>query len=298
MRSQSWFPVFGRSGSPKRNKASSRLRRGGAGAHELFETLEPRLALSAAPTITTRSIATRNTGTPDVVPGNAGTLNWIAVGGSVRNAVNFRGDRDWYRISLEAGRSYEFRLNGSVNIPGVQALTDAYLYLRNSAGTILRQDDDSGGNRNSLIRFTAPSSGTYFLDAAGYAGTHFGTYTLTARRVGPADDFAGSVATTGTVAVNGSIAGVVNTGGDRDWFRVWLVAGRSYRLDVTGGSVGDPDLRLRNGFGTQLRYDDDSGGNLNPRITYRPATTGFFYLDVGGRFNSNVGSYTLRVTRV
>lgn len=78
---------------------------------------------------------------------------------------------------------------------------------------IVRQDDDSGGNNNSLISFTAPSSGTYFLNAAGYDGRHFGTYTLTATSVGPADDFAGSTATNGAVAVNGSIAGVVNTRG-------------------------------------------------------------------------------------
>lgn len=296
MRSQSWLSFFGRVGrstSPNRRNTSSRSHAADAGAHEPFETLEPRHALSAAPAITPRNI-----GSPDLVPGNAGTLEWIAVGGSVRNAINFRGDRDWYRISLEAGRSYQFRLNSSVNFPGVQALTDAYLYLRNSAGTIVRQDDDSGGNNNSLITFTASSSGTYFLDAAGYDGRHFGTYTLTATSVGSADDFAGSTATNGAVAVNRSIAGVVNTGGDRDWFRVWLVAGRNYRFDVTRGSLADPDLRLRNGFGSELRYDDDSGGNLNPRITYRPNSTGFFYLDVGGRFNQNVGAYTLRVTQV
>jgi serralysin len=260
---------------------------------ELFEALEPRHTLSAASAITPRNI-----GAPDLVPGNANTLQWIAVGGSARNAINFRGDRDWYRISLEAGRAYQFRLNSSVNVPGVQALSDAFLYLRNSAGTIVRQDDDSGGNNNSLIQFTAPSSGTYFLDAAGHEGRHFGTYTLTATRVGPVDDFAANMLTTGGVAVNGSINGVVNTSGDRDWFRVWLVAGRSYRFDVTSGSVSDPDLNFRNRAGTVLLYNDDFGGTLNPRITYRPASTGYFYLDVGGRNNWNVGSYTVRVAQM
>jgi hypothetical protein len=296
MRSQSWLSLLrtgGRSASPRRLRTSRRPLVKKGWAREPFEPLEPRHALSAAPAITPRNI-----GVPDRVPGNASTLERIAVGGSVQNAINFGGDRDWYRISLEAGRSYQFRLNSSAHVPGVRALSDAYLYLRNSAGTILRQDDDSGGGNNSLITFTASSTGTYFLDAAGYNNSHFGTYTLSAAIVGAADDFAGSTATNGSVAVNGSIAGVVNTGGDRDWFRVWLVAGRSYRFDVNRGTISDPDLRFRNGFGAELRYDDDSGGNLNPRITYRPASTGFFYLDVGGRFNTNVGSYTLRVTQV
>ena len=294
MRTPSWLTNVVRVGrsTPRQNQRQSRRPLSLTDVSgERFESLEPRHALSAAPGFTPRNIGV------DAVPGNAGTLEWIAVGGSVRNAINYRGDRDWYRVSLEAGQTYRFALDGTVNVAGTPSLSDAFLYLRNRSGTVLRQDDDAGGNNNSLIQFTAPSSGTYFLDAAGYNGRHFGGYTLTATRVAPADDFAANMATSGGVAVNGSVTGVVNTGGDRDWFRVWLVAGRTYRFDVTSGSVGDPDLNFRNRAGTVLIYNDDFGNTLNPRITYRPASTGYFYLDVGGRSSWNVGSYTLRVTQ-
>lgn len=275
----------------RRRTAGSRSRGPLRRQHSGIESLEHRIALSTA-----GAVRPLNYGI-DVVPANTNSFEVITVGGSRANAVNFNGDRDWYRVSLVAGRSYRFNLDASVNLPGMPALGDPLLRLRNSSGHELASNDDANGTRNSQIAFRATSSGLHFLDAGAYR-SGFGGYTLRATDVTPVDDFTATTATTGNVAVNGSISGVVNFAGDRDWIRVYLVAGRNYRFELDGNSLGDPTLRLRNGSGRELAFNDDASGfGRNSRISYRPSTSGFFFLDAGG-YGSGVGSYTLRVRQV
>jgi hypothetical protein len=104
---------------------------------------------------------------------NTSTLGSLVLGTAKSGSLESRGDHDWFRISLKAGQTYQFLLKGVT-------LFDSYLYLRNSAGSVIASDDDGGGGNNSLITFTATTSGTYFLDAASYANRYTGTYTLLA----------------------------------------------------------------------------------------------------------------------
>jgi len=220
---------------------------------------------------------------------NTSTTGSVAIGGSSTGVVNSNGDRDWFRVSLLAGQTYRFNLNGST-------LGDPTLYLRNSSGTQLAYNDDFTG-LNSQITYTATSSGTYFLDA-GTLSSGTGSYTLLASSVNipvpPTDDFTANTSTTGSVTVGGSSTGVVNSNGDRDWFRVSLQSGRTYRFSLESGSLIDSDLYLRGATGTEIAYDDDSGGSLTPIITFTCNTTGTYYLDAGSANNVGVGSYTLR----
>ena len=91
-------------------------------------------------------------------------------------------------------------------------------------------------------------------------------------------------------------AGVVDSATDQDWFGITLVAGQSYIFDATGTTLSDPTLALHNAAGTQLAFNDDGGPGLNSRIEFTAATSGTYFLDVGG-FSSATGSYTLS-TRV
>jgi uncharacterized protein YegP (UPF0339 family) len=193
--------------------------------------------------------------------------------------VNFSSDRDWFRVSLQAGSSYRFNLNGNT-------LGDPTLILRNSSGTQLAFNDDFNG-LNSQITFTATSAGFYYLDA-GALGSGTGSYTVLATAV---DDFAANTSTTGSVSVGGSRTGVVNFNSDRDWFRVSLQAGSFYRFNLNGNTLGDPTLTLRNASGTQLAFNDDFNG-LNSQITHFATSTGTYYLDAGA-FGTGTGSYTV-----
>lgn len=61
---------------------------------------------------------------------------------------------------------------------------DNYLVLHGPTGALLAQDDDSGGGRNALIRFTAPVDGLYRILATSPGGRFAGPYTVTVSELG------------------------------------------------------------------------------------------------------------------
>jgi hypothetical protein len=113
----------------------------------------------------------------DTVPGDTSTGATISVGGSVSGNLDFVGDHDWFRVALTAGQTYTITVTGT----GAGGLPDSYLNIYDSTGfTILASNDDivDGTNRNSLINFTAPSSGTYYLDVGAFQNQYAGAYQL------------------------------------------------------------------------------------------------------------------------
>ena len=77
-----------------------------------------------------------------------------------------------YIVDLEAGKQYILDLE-SRNF-------DAYLRIGFLNGTKIAEDDDSGGNLNSRIRFMPAESGSYVITATSLSGGS-GAYTLTVR---------------------------------------------------------------------------------------------------------------------
>ena len=55
---------------------------------------------------------------------------------------------------------------------------DTYLQVRDSAGNVIRDDVSLSDNTNSRITFTAPSTGTYYLDVGSFQDNGSGTYQL------------------------------------------------------------------------------------------------------------------------
>lgn len=221
----------------------------------------------------------------DDYAGNSSTTGRVQAGASVQGAVEVSGDTDWFAIDLTAGTRYQFALDGV-------SLTDPYLSLYSASGTKITSDDDSGAGLNSLISYTAQSSGTYYLAARGYA-TATGTYRLSATAsTTAADDYGANTSTTGRLSAGGSATGRIETAGDHDWFAVTLTAGTSYDFAVNGPGLTDPYLTLRSGTGTMLAYDDDSGPGLNSLLRFTPTASGTFYLDVSG-FGTSTGGYTV-----
>ncbi len=80
-----------------------------------------------------------------------------------------------YEIDFEAGATYV--------IDHVSNQFDAYLRLLDDARNELARDDDSGGNLNARIRFTAPRTALYFIHAS-QLGPQPGRYTVSIRRDG------------------------------------------------------------------------------------------------------------------
>lgn len=77
-----------------------------------------------------------------------------------------------HTVELTAGKVYVIDL--------MSKQFDAYLLLQNENGGLIAQDDDSGGNLNSRIRFQPKVSGRYRVIASTYNG-RLGAYSLRVR---------------------------------------------------------------------------------------------------------------------
>ncbi len=236
------------------------------------------------------------TSAPDLIPGSVSSTASVAVGGSVNVSIDTLGDRDWYRVNLTAGVTY------TIQTASDGSGTDAYLNLRDAAGTVLAFDDDGGDGVNSTISFTATSSGTYFIDAGTYNNATTGTYRLFVAQNAPAGDFVpGTTATSATLAVGGTVNGNIDTSGDRDYYAINLVAGQTYlfRTSSTTPLTGtapagalDTILTLRDASGAQVATNDDAGQYDYSAIRFTATTTGTYYLDVSA-FGTNTGAFNL-----
>ncbi len=110
---------------------------------------------------------------PDI-PGNQTTTSVITVDGApVNDVLEVIGDHDWVRIELVAGQKIVISVDGIT-------LEDSLVSIRNSAGVLLAENDDisSGVVRDSRLVFTAPSSGTYYIDVGAFNNAYAGTYQL------------------------------------------------------------------------------------------------------------------------
>jgi hypothetical protein len=116
----------------------------------------------------------------DDYAGSTATTGVVSVGGSITGNIESTQDIDWFRITLTAGRVYQFDLEGSDTGQGTWA--DPLLRLLNGSGNQIASDFDSGTGNNARITFAPTTGGTYYLSAdAAYSG--LGTYKLSAKDV-------------------------------------------------------------------------------------------------------------------
>ncbi|MFM5895365.1 MAG: putative Ig domain-containing protein, partial [Novosphingobium sp.] len=102
------------------------------------------------------------------------------------------------------------------------------------------------------------------------------------------DTVPGDLSTTATVAVGGYVSGAIDTGGDHDWYRVSLVAGKTYTFSTMLPASGLPDsvLTLRDAAGNFIAENDDAASSPNhytfSELTFTATTTGTYFLDISG----------------
>jgi len=78
---------------------------------------------------------------------------------------------DRYSFTGTAGQQITIQMSSTA--------LDPYLYLISSGGTVLAEDNNSGGGTIARITYSLPSSGTYIIEADSYLANGLGTYTLT-----------------------------------------------------------------------------------------------------------------------
>ncbi|MCU0498153.1 MAG: PPC domain-containing protein [Anaerolineae bacterium] len=199
---------------------------------------------------------------------------------------------------------------------------DTLVILQDQDGVELTRDDDSGPGTNALIEgFTLPSSGQYQLIATGYRGVSGdevigGLYQLTLEEgsdvVTPPTEAPTPQATepnatetpplaAGEIAYGATVSGEFDEQTQLAEYQFMGSAGDVITIDLMSDDF-DPFVSLLNGNGDLIAADDDSGGNLQARITEFTLTETATYTIVVDAFrgfagNQQVlGEYSLTLT--
>jgi surface antigen len=210
---------------------------------------------------------------------------------------------DWFRVYLVSGRRYNF------NTTGGTGNDYAELYSNATGTTRVAYNDDSGGNLQFSFTYAPTVSGWYYLRIRASSVGSNCSYSLKYRDLAvippppandawdPADNIvSGSTVLNNPTATEQAHGPHTLSSADRyDWFRVYLVSGRRYNFNTTGGIGDDYGELYSNSAGTvRVAYNDDSGGNLQFSFTYKPNSTGWYYLRIRAYSVGSSCSYSLK----
>ena len=203
---------------------------------------------------------------------------------SVNGKIDYYGDNDYLKLSVEAGKSYDITLNSDNH--------ETYLdLLENSDGyeNYIWNYDYVWDNNDEHIVFTASTTEDIYLDVEGEDTTN---YTLNVSEV-ENNDVADNTSTTAQIQ-NNTYSGKIDTYNDVDWIKVDVKAGETYQVDVTSDDIDTiiEGIYDNNGNYIDNTYNDDANGTLNSETTFAASTTGTYYIAVSGY---DTGDYTVNV---
>ncbi|PAX08496.1 M10 family metallopeptidase [Sphingomonas lenta] len=115
-------------------------------------------------------------GTTDDVANDRTTTATLAVGGERISTLETLGDKDFFKVQLEAGRSYEIGMFGQVAGPNGIPLVDSYIEVYDAAGNKIGEADGGASTQintvnsgfDAILQLTAASSGTYYIAARAF----------------------------------------------------------------------------------------------------------------------------------
>lgn len=225
-------------------------------------------------------------------------------------ATNYYTDK--YSFTVTAGQQVSILLTSSA--------FDAYVYLKNSSGTVISSDDDGGGSRNSRIPatsgyYTLSVAGTYTVEVTSYSTFATGAYSLlvsvnnsvassssssTSSSSSSSANTCVSVVAVSGVTNNGALAstdctnGASGTSKYTDRYTFNAAPGQQISILLTSTAF-DTYVYLKNPSGVVITSNDDGGGGQNSRI---PATSGVYTIPAGtaGTYVIEVSSYSTFAT--
>lgn len=194
-------------------------------------------------------------------------------------------DVDWFSITLAENQTIE--INGQY---------DFGISYYDADGNLVpnpRFSDDGSGFTSSI---TAATAGTYFVAVV---SDIFVAQTYNLSGVTYVDDFLASTSTSGTLAIDGSASGILQSTTDSDWFALTLT--ENERVTITSDLPDEIPLQLtlRDESGNFVASESWTGvaGDFL-ELTYFAVNAGTYYVDVAFDYYANQAplSYTLSAT--
>lgn len=224
---------------------------------------------------------------PDNSPQHAGLLEPGAP--PQQRNLHVPGDNDWVTIPLQAGERIRL-LAGSYTCA-------TYLYLYAPDGvSILAEGDSSGPTLSSMVRSTAPETGTYYgrvrhlNEQAGVCRTYEISATVLAALAPdgyePDDSMEGAY----ELEVNGPVQERnLHMPGDNDWLFVTLTIGDRVEIFTSGRSCDTYLYLYGDDAITVLVENDDHGFSMSSLVGYTAAESGTYYVRVR-HFDESTGT--------
>lgn len=111
-----------------------------------------------------------------------------------------------------------------------------------------------------------------------------------------------NINTQGVITLGNSITNNIEIAYDRDWFKIYLIAGTTYTIRMQGAPTNQgtlPDTYIYgvyNSSGTYLgsANDDIVSGNLNSLSIFTAPYSDYFFISAGA-YSNKVGTYTLSI---
>ncbi len=221
------------------------------------------------------------------LPDDNTTTGWVIVGDGGATGDLGANDTDAFKINLETGKRYRIDVLGKG--PRDHANGGTYLgelelmvrTLQNGIGTDLERlngfgtkvpdnttvnnvvNKAGGPDLGARSEFDVTATNTYMIKVIS-DGSETGAYTVKASEITSEQEFgdftsqwnSGRIKIGDTVAMTGNI----EDSGDSDWFMATFEAGKCYSIQVDGGTLTDPKLKVMNFYDYYHRdfYDPDT----------------------------------------
>jgi hypothetical protein len=216
---------------------------------------------------------------------NVAGAGQLAVGSSAAGKLDNAADRDWYAIRLEAGSTYWIEAksedSGAALGAAVRILDAAGRALLSYVVPII----------SAPLSFKPDAGGTYYVEISS-PGQRTGTYTISAA-VGIPDDVGDSIPTAVTLAAGATFNGQLETGSDKDVFRLDVVAGQTYKVNLDAPTFSLLGATLTDASGKALAGMISTTENNSQLFAFQAETTGAVYATVQG---SKAVAYQIRST--
>ena len=191
------------------------------------------------------------------------TTGRVTVGGSATGNLEVDNDVDWFRVPLEAGKTYRMRMSGSESNKGT--LDDPFMRIDEGFsgeglafgfGTIKHNDDKSETEKDSELALSPTVTQDYYVIAA-TKGTGTGTYTI---EVDEVTDQAPQL-------VSYKVTSDPEHGADSDTYALGDTITFEIEYDQKIAVVGDPQFRFNIGDAPD-EYADYVRGSGSTRLVF------------------------------
>ncbi|HVZ29434.1 MAG TPA: PPC domain-containing protein, partial [Asticcacaulis sp.] len=232
----------------------------------------------------------------DSIPADITTGASLLPGVPVNAFMNGFNDHDWFKVTLTAGQTYDFTMNAGSKKGALS--TDCHVTLHDGNGALIATGVEGGFGDDSVLTFTATTSGTYYLSAETLSGSSTGGYTvaMSAGYVPALDNIADNISTSGGITVGQTLTGNLETPGDHDWYKIDMTYGQGYDIALINngdGTFQDPIIHIYDQYGQEVAYDDDGGLNHNSLLHFTPAASGTYYIEASAFADGQHGTYNL-----